>query len=145
MVDSYADFTPSRGSTPVHHRFSGVNKTLSEDKNHGSVPGMSFPAEKKKKLIDLFRESFKGKDAVRDELVDARDIVNGKSEEKQKDVESEASNVCSNERTTNGDMLSEKDRTIRSAHCFPSLISCSNFVERKKKTNPIAVNDSVQV
>lgn len=159
LVDFYADFTPSRGSTPVHQSLSQVNKTFLKDKIPVSVPGVPSPVEKKKKLIDLFRESMEGEDKVRDELADVRAMVNGKTEEKQTvDIQpksvngtpflSEANSVCSSERTaTNGDVLSEKHKQIRLAcYCLPDLLSCSSFVERKKKMSPaIAVNDSLLV
>jgi hypothetical protein len=147
------DFTPSRGNTPVHPS-SQVNKTVVQDRFSNSNPGSS-PSRKKKRLIDLFRESF-GSDREFDNRVSVSKILaNGKNEVKHTRVDlpprsvqstpyvSGTNSVCSSDRTTNEDALTEKEKPLRSVQCcLPSLVSCGSFSERKKKMSPpIAVND----
>lgn len=65
--DVYADFTPSRGNTPVHHsltlgttRVSGGATSMDNNEPVGSTPRpSSTPTEKKKRLLDLFKESLR--------------------------------------------------------------------------------------
>ncbi|XP_022741627.1 uncharacterized protein At3g27210-like [Durio zibethinus] len=152
------DFTPSRGNTPVHHKFSmgspRVNK-VSEEGSPGSVSEIS--PGKKKKLAELFRESIREDQDVNELNTSSnQDNANGKMEVKStiqdvlppKSAEmppyvSGANSLCSSERTANGDNLMFKEKPFRSVQCcLPSLVSCSSFSERKKKMSPaIAVND----
>ncbi|OMO92982.1 hypothetical protein COLO4_17171 [Corchorus olitorius] len=160
MINIYADFTPSRGNTPVHHNFSmGTPRVVKAAAGEGS-PGSASetsPTGKKKKLVELFRESIR-EDQGGDEqnASNNQDIANGKKEVKPtiqdilppKSAEgtpyiSGSNSLCSSERTANGDHSIFKEKPFRSVQCcLPSLVSCSSFSERKKKMNPaIAVND----
>ncbi|KAF3435217.1 hypothetical protein FNV43_RR22304 [Rhamnella rubrinervis] len=147
------DFTPSRGNTPVHPG-SAVNETLVQDRFSGSDPGPS-PSTKKKRLVDLFRESF-GNDREFDNRMTVSEVLaNGKNEGKQTRLDlptrpvqgppyaSGTNSVCSSERTTNEDALTEREKPLRSVQCcLSSLVSCGNSIERKKKMSPaIVVNN----
>lgn len=145
------EFTPSRGSTPLHHTFGtpAVNKTSPEHIIPGTAPEPS-PTEKKKKLLELFRES------VREEQND--DVGNTFSNE-QKEVKpiiqdilpksaqstpyiSGGNSACSSERTINDDHAPIREKSVKSVQCcLPSLASCRSFSERRRKTSPaIAAN-----
>jgi len=135
------EFTPSRGSTPVHHTFGtpSVNKTPSEPS----------PTEKKKKLLDLFRESVRedpnddvaGKtNSSRNEMKEAKPIINDvlpKSAHSTPYI-SGGNSACNSERTLNGDDHSSiREKSVKSGQwCLPSLASCRSFSERRRKTSP---------
>lgn len=60
FVYIYAEFTPSRGNTPVHHILtpSRANTFMNHVKPFGSTGQPSATStEKKKRLLDLFKES----------------------------------------------------------------------------------------
>ncbi|KAJ9135474.1 hypothetical protein P3X46_032655 [Hevea brasiliensis] len=155
------EFTPSRGSTPVHHSFSTgtpkINKTPLEDGHPDSILEPS-PTGNKKRLYELFQESLREEPEADDRQTSGKqNTANGKMEVKPTILDvlpksasgtpyfSGTNSVCSSERTTNGDALIEREKSIKSMQCcLPSLISCSSFSERKKKMSPalaIAVND----
>jgi hypothetical protein len=154
----FADFTPSRGNTPVHHNLSvgtpRVNKTHFEDRSPGSIP-VTSPTDKKKKLSELFRESSRHDQDVDDLNTSGnQNIANGNMQARPTvlDLPPKSAHgtpyrnnsVCSSEWTANGDHpLTEKEKPIKSVQCcLPSLISCRTFSERKKKMDPaIAVDD----
>ncbi|KAK7336055.1 hypothetical protein VNO77_16583 [Canavalia gladiata] len=140
------EFTPSRGTTPVHHTFGtpAVNKTPSEH----AEPS---PTQKKKKLLELFRES------VREEQND--DVENTSSNEKKEEKPtvqdllpksahstpyiSGGNSACSSDRTMNDDHASIREKQpVKSVQCcLPSLASCRSFSQRKRKTSlAIAAN-----
>ncbi|XP_061356288.1 uncharacterized protein At3g27210-like isoform X2 [Gastrolobium bilobum] len=145
------DFTPSRGSTPLHHTFgTPIVKTPSENITPGSVVPETSPTEKKKKLLELFRES------VRE---DKNDDVGNTSGNEKKEVKptihellpksahstpyiSGGNSACSSERTMNDDHASIREKSVKSVQrCLPSLASCRSFSERRRKTSPaIAAN-----
>lgn len=141
------EFTPSRGSTPVHHSFimgtPKINKASLEDRLPGATPEPS--PGKKKRLSELFEES------LREEMEEKQntDTANGKP--RIVDVSASAtpylsgtSSICSSERTANGDALIEREKSTKSGQCcLPSLISCRSFSEKKKMSPApaIAVND----
>lgn len=158
ILTIYADFTPSRGNTPVHHNFAGapqVNSTSLPDKTPGSISEPS-PTGKKLKLAELFRQI--SKEGSEDQHVDeqntqgSQNTANGKTEVRTTILDvlpsangtpyvSGANSVCSSERTPNGDSMME-DKPMRLAQCcLPSFVSCRNSTDRKKKMSPaIAVN-----
>ncbi|KAF5740465.1 hypothetical protein HS088_TW11G00534 [Tripterygium wilfordii] len=116
------DFTPSRGNTPVHHKFSvdttnRVNKTLL-DKAASVSPS---PGEKKKKLSDFFHES-------RDDQDDTS-------------YASVPNSACGSEWTANGDALIKEKSMKSTPCCLPGLLSCRSFSERKKTSPTIAVDE----
>lgn len=143
------EFTPSRGTTPVHHIF--LNKTPSSDPS--SVPEPS-PTTQKKKLLELFRESVR-EHHQNDDAENTCD--NEKKEVKPTSIHdllpipksahstpyvSGGNSACSSERTMNDDHAPIREKTVKSVQCcLPSLVSCSSFTERKRKTSPaIAAN-----
>ncbi|XWS30494.1 hypothetical protein CRYUN_Cryun24cG0122400 [Craigia yunnanensis] len=153
------DFTPSRGNTPVHHSFFVVTPRVNNstvEKSPGSVSETS-PTGKKKKLVELFRESIREDQDVNELNASSnQDIAYGKIEVKptiqdllpSKSADgtshvSGANSLCNSERTANGDNPMFKEKPFRSVQCcLPSLVSCSSFSERKKKMSPaIAVNN----
>lgn len=154
---SNADFTPSRGNTPVHQGVSmgtpRVNKVPFEDRVPASIPTPS-PTGRKKKLAELFEESMHDNNHVTDEnTLGKLDTSNGKMEVKAiLDLPSDSANgtpfasgpnsVCSGGITPNGDFKPEKEKPLRSKQCcLPSLRSNRSFNERKKKMSPaVAVN-----
>lgn len=158
----YADFTPSRGNTPVHQAFSTrklqVNETLSADKNHGSSSETSLTG-KKMKLAELFKQSIR--EAPEDQPVDGQNttvhqiLANGDMEFQPTSLTlppkstngtpylSGVNSLCGSERTANDDPITDKKPMGSVQCCLPSLISRRNFGERKKKMSPapaVAVN-----
>ncbi|XP_027924964.1 uncharacterized protein At3g27210-like [Vigna unguiculata] len=135
------DFTPSRGTTPVHHTFG----TPSRSRIHGSISVVEPSPEKKKKLLELFRES------VKDEQVDdghghkamkpTTQHVMAKSANCTPFI-SGANSTCSSERIMSEDRASIREKSVKSLQwCIPSLSSCRSFRERSRKTSPaIEVN-----
>ncbi|XP_065879015.1 uncharacterized protein At3g27210-like [Euphorbia lathyris] len=157
------EFTPSRGNTPVHHKFSmgtpKLNNTTLENgpPSPGSILEPS-PTGKKKRLSELFLESRTDEqDADNLDTSDNKNIANEKSVAKPTILDvlpksgsstpyiSGTNSVRSSERTANGDVLFERERSIRSKQCcLPSLMSCRSFTDRRKKMSPaITVNDEV--
>lgn len=155
----FTDFTPSRGSTPVHHSFSmgttPVDRTLA-DGAPTSIPEPS-PTGAKKKLLELFQESLReDPDIDEQRTVGNQSIANPKLEVKSTILDlppksandapfGGANSVGSSERTANGDDVMEKEKPIgASPCCLPSLVTCRSLAERKKKVNnAITVNDKV--
>ncbi|WVZ08148.1 hypothetical protein V8G54_021494 [Vigna mungo] len=135
------EFTPSRGSTPLHHIF--LNKAPS------SEPEPS-PTTQKKKLLDLFRESVRenpSEDGEKTFDSEMKEVKATSVHELPKSAHSTpyvswGNSACSSERTTNGDHVSLREKTVKSVQgCLPSLTSCRSFSERKRKTSPaIAAN-----
>ena len=146
-VSYYVEFTPSRGNTPVHHssRIPSVNKTP-------SLPKPS-PAEKKKKLLELFRDSVRDNHEEDENTLEALNMASGKKDVKptiqnvlpksgQSTPYISASNsVCNSERTMNSNSLSDRERSIKSMQCcLPGLVSCRSFSERRKMSPSVAAN-----
>lgn len=138
-----ADFTPSRGNTPVHHNFSSgtprVNKPILVDQTTSPKPEPS-PTDSKKKLSDLFKESLRSDPEVVDPSpFSNQNGSNGKTGTDPSTLGTPSyalatNSVCSSERTPNGDFKYRKEKPIRSAQCcLPSLLSSRSFNERKKK------------
>ncbi|MBA0557528.1 hypothetical protein Golob_014593, partial [Gossypium lobatum] len=125
------DFTPSRGNTPVHHSFSvGTTPRVSKVTVEGSPMSVleTSPMGKKKKLLELFRES------VRED----RNLTSNSANVTPYHV-SGATSLCSSERTANGDHDNPmfKEKPLKSLQCcLPSFVTCSSFNERKKKMSP---------
>lgn len=131
---SHADFTPSRGNTPIHHSLSIGSSRMNKTPFENTIPGPS-PTEKKKKLLELFQESFKSDE-------DADNAVNPTT--LSLPSVPATNSVSSSERTANGDVATEKERPIRSVQCcLPSLVSCRSSSQRKKMSPTIAVVDKV--
>lgn len=160
-VSSNPEFTPSRGNTPIHHSFGTprVNKTPFENRSPASMTAPS-PTEKKKKLLELFRDSVRD-DHERDDNNNSSGILNmGNAKKEEKPIinvslpkssrstpynVSGTNSVCSSaERTSNADAVSFREKTVKSMQgCLPSLSSCRSFSERTRKMSPapaVAVN-----
>ncbi|KAK7380996.1 hypothetical protein VNO78_33518 [Psophocarpus tetragonolobus] len=133
------DFTPSRGTTPLHHTFG----TPSRHKIPSSVTETS--PEKKKKLLELFRESVKDDQNVsqghKELKPTIQDVVMPKSAHCTPYL-SGANSACSSERIMSEDRASIREKSVKSLQwCIPSLSSCRSFRERRMKTSPaIEVN-----
>jgi len=139
------DFTPSRGSTPVHHNFStGAPRINKPDQTAGPKPEPS-PTDSKKKLSDLFKESLRSEQ----EVVDPSPFINQNGSNRKTSPDpstldtpyaSGANSLCNSERTPNRDFKYRKEKSVRSAQCcLPSLLLSRSFSERKKKmSSPVA-------
>ncbi|KAK2451441.1 hypothetical protein QL285_010496 [Trifolium repens] len=139
------DFTPSRGNTPIHHKFAtpGANKT---SQNKPSSSSESSP-DKGKKLLELFKESVKDnnqdddgkekkqvKPTIQDVLPKSSNSTPSRSA---------ANSACSSERFASEGRASVRDQKSpkSSLFCFPSLTSCRSFRERRSKTSPAIALD----
>ncbi|CAA0833808.1 Unknown protein [Striga hermonthica] len=133
------DFTPSRGSTPVHHKFFIGNATV----NNASLMGKeidyvteAFNPDKKKRLSELFKESLRRQDYVNEE--NETDLENMKAKvtnmlaqhETIKSVEAKSMV----EKTPNKLMIADEESVKAIQCCLPS------FGDGKRKTSPILVN-----
>jgi hypothetical protein len=145
FISFYADFTPSRGNTPIHHKFAtpGANKT---SQNKPSSSSESSP-DKGKKLLELFKESVKDnnqdddgkekkqvKPTIQDVLPKSSNSTPSRSA---------ANSACSSERFASEGRASVRDQKSpkSSLFCFPSLTSCRSFRERRSKTSPAIALD----
>jgi len=145
FVSVNGEFTPSRGSTPVHHKFStGAPQVKKPSQTEGQDPEPS-PTNSKKKLSDLFKESLRADP----EVIDPTPFINqngtnGKSGSDPSTLDtpyvSGATSLCNSERTPNRDLKYQKEKTGRSAQCcMPRLLSSRSLRERKKKmSSPVA-------
>ncbi|XP_073221711.1 uncharacterized protein At3g27210 isoform X2 [Cicer arietinum] len=148
------DFTPSRGTTPLHHNFatSIINKTPSED-----IVPKPYPTEKKKNLLELFRESVRENQNNEVEKTSTNeqnqllkptiihDILTTKSAQSTPYISGGNSSCSSIERNTINDE-NESSPCIREPVqcCLPNLVSCRSFSERRRKASPaIAANGKV--
>ncbi|KAA8533292.1 hypothetical protein F0562_033174 [Nyssa sinensis] len=148
------DFTPSRGNTPIHQsslvQTPQLDKSFSIDKTHNSVPEPS-PTDTKKKLIELFHESFGGNQIDVDQNFQVADTVmaNGKLRTNPTILDlspkstnatpyvSAANSVCSSEMTPNTASKSSKGKLSRSVSCcLPSLARSMSLSERKRNLSP---------
>ncbi|XP_042503092.1 uncharacterized protein At3g27210-like isoform X2 [Macadamia integrifolia] len=137
--------TPSRGNTPNHQSgFMGkprLNKTLMD--GAAGTRTEASPTDKKKKLAELFSESFSD-----DQHVD-QSLSNGilKPKPINLDLPPRSSNgtpyvsglnsVCSSERSPNKDFKSDKDKSTRVAQCcLPNFVRSYSFSDRKKRLSP---------
>ncbi|KAH6781809.1 hypothetical protein C2S52_001399 [Perilla frutescens var. hirtella] len=112
------DFTPSRGSTPVHHKFSSGNPMVNKPPPVGSVAESS----PKKRLSELFKESL-------------RHNIDGDEENEASDESVVIENGANNERSANGVVRAEEKSGKSVQCCLPRLRSSRSFSERKKKTS----------
>ncbi|CAN0925353.1 Uncharacterized protein At3g27210 [Linum grandiflorum] len=148
------DFTPSRGSTPVHHSFS-VGTPQQNKTAPYSVPEISPLG--KKRLSDLFKDSMRenrnaGEDSTQPSSESHKMNGNRTTEVKQKMSDflpksaegtpyvSGVNSVCSSQRTANGEAL-VNDKSFKSMQCcLPSMISRRSLSsDRKKRMSPAAI------
>ncbi|KAL0424210.1 UNVERIFIED_CONTAM: hypothetical protein Sradi_0955800 [Sesamum radiatum] len=139
----HADFTPSRGSTPVHHKFSSGNPPANKAPAiEATLDAESEPSplDKKKRLSELFKESLRHQ--YEDEVPEKV-----KAEEKTNPVEAKSTHGTprffglnsrsSSERTPNGVLLKADEKPLKSGQCcLPRLLPSRSFSERKKKMSP---------
>lgn len=142
------DFTPSRGTTPVHQSIIStktllVNKPVLENQKPISQIEQS-PSEKKKRLFELFRESIGGDTDAQHKLFSAKEkaetkptivgTLGSKSPTGTPSISGANSMCSSTERTPSGNIRTERERLIKSKQCcLPRLISGHSYSERKKK------------
>ncbi|PIN09792.1 hypothetical protein CDL12_17620 [Handroanthus impetiginosus] len=140
------EFTPSRGSTPVHHSFSSGNqRTNKAPQAEPATNAMAEPSppDKKKRLSELFKESLRGEPEYVDEETSAVNKTESpaKALSASKSVNgtpylSGATSANSSERTPNG-VLRTEDKSSKSIHCcLPGLLSSHSYNERRKRTSP---------
>ncbi|XP_042477579.1 uncharacterized protein At3g27210-like [Macadamia integrifolia] len=135
------DFTPSCGNTPNHQSSFRVtpqhNKSLSMDGVAGTGAEL-FPTGKKKKLADLFLESFRrDQDADNQTLAVYQSISNEKLDPKPINLDLPPSpkstngspymygfnSICSNDKTPDQDFKSDREKSDRAAQwCLPSFV-----------------------
>ncbi|KAI7736169.1 hypothetical protein M8C21_015646 [Ambrosia artemisiifolia] len=102
------DFTPSRGNTPVHH-------SLIPSRTNGSMAQPSAtPTEKRKRLLDFFKESKRENHGSHEEFA-------------------EPPNKYGNEMTSKKDGLRSKSAGFMHG-CFTSLLSVHRTGRQKKKS-----------
>ncbi|KAG5534726.1 hypothetical protein RHGRI_022748 [Rhododendron griersonianum] len=146
FVSVNGDFTPSRGSTPVHHSFSAGPPRLDKAHFDAKTPDSKPTPSPKKRLSELFRESFQKNEEVGEQnIISNQNGVNGKTEAKSPKFglpprsanstpfASGANSVCSTERTpTIGDYVIEKEEPMGSMRCcIPGVLSSRGFSGRK--------------
>lgn len=115
-----AEFTPSRGTTPVHHKF--CDQTKADEQKYKEEPS---PTDNKKRLIELFKET---------QDQDEDDVAEGKAR------------ACLWLRTParssapatpyNNDTERQQLKRVKSAAqggCVLRLVSCNSFTERRRK------------
>ncbi|XP_022928326.1 uncharacterized protein At3g27210-like [Cucurbita moschata] len=135
------DFTPSRGNTPVHPSFSSGTPRINQVHVIDNQTPIAVPEPSptgKKKLAELFRDSSR-----KDSDIQAKPTLNelALQSNPEKPHVSRTNSVCSSsERTSNGDVWTEKERPVGSAQCcLPSLGPCRSFGDRRKKARPAIV------
>ncbi|XP_022843494.1 uncharacterized protein At3g27210-like isoform X2 [Olea europaea var. sylvestris] len=147
------DFTPSRGSTPVHHSFAvgtpPVNRTIVLEGTPGTVLPES-PSEKKKRLSELFQERLRvDHDIDEQNTADNKNGVAAKTKAEATNsilppksasgtpCASGADSGYSSERTPNAALIRAEDKSMKSAECcIPMFCSNRSFNEGKKKMSP---------
>lgn len=122
------EFTPSRGSTPVHNNFPTgaprINKTLIGNTFSGASPEPSLTG-RKPRLSDLFKDS-----------LDDLNVDEQNTPLSQKATPC-SSGLQSSGITPNGNLKPDKEKSLRSMQCcLPNMLSSRSFNERKKKDEP---------
>lgn len=129
-----ADFTPSRGNTPVHPSLAGNLK------GNGDAPAavqQSPPQEKKKRLSELFCESLRSElneqniTSTKKETAFTGDRVPPRST-----PGTPYASVCNSERTPNEELRCDVKSSKPPQCCLPRLLSSRSFSERRKRMSP---------
>ncbi|KAL2500161.1 hypothetical protein Adt_25711 [Abeliophyllum distichum] len=147
------DFTPSRGSTPVHHSFAvGTPPVNSAPVAEGTPTSIlaDSPSDKKKRLSELFQERLQvDHDVDEQNTAGNKDGVHAKTKTKANLVlpsksangtpyASGANSGYSSERTPNVALVTAEDKSMKTAECcIPRFLSNRSFSERKKKMSPV--------
>ncbi|KAG6766304.1 hypothetical protein POTOM_030379 [Populus tomentosa] len=143
----YVDFTPSCGTTPIHQGSYieiplPCEESLCSSSSARSIPEPS-PADRKKQLIELFRENIN--DDLADDNQSFQDTVNGKpiavylpsKYTNGSPYQYAESSVRSNETTPHRGSKSGKDKPTHFAHCcLPNIVRSLSFSERRKRLSP---------
>ncbi|KAG6757251.1 hypothetical protein POTOM_037558 [Populus tomentosa] len=137
------DFTPSRGTTPIHQG-SYIETPPREESlciiTSASSIAEPSPADMKKQLIELFRENISSDLANNNQSF--QDKVNGKPIAaylspkctSRSPYQSAESSVRSGETTPHRDSKSGKEKPTHSAHCcLPNVVRSLSFSERKRR------------
>uniref|UniRef100_A0A6M2EPV3 Uncharacterized protein n=1 Tax=Populus davidiana TaxID=266767 RepID=A0A6M2EPV3_9ROSI len=137
------DFTPSRGTTPIHQG-SYIETPPREESlciiTSASSIAEPSPADMKKQLIELFRENISSDLANNNQSF--QDKVNGKPIAaylspkctSRSPYQSAESSVRSGETTPHRDSKSGKEKPTHSAHCcLPIVVRSLSFSERKRR------------
>ncbi|XAR58269.1 hypothetical protein NMG60_11026704 [Bertholletia excelsa] len=139
------DFTPSRGSTPVHHKFSDGAPRINAALSDNTIPGSKPEPSPKKRLSELFQESFRRSSG---DLDDSEPNKSSNQNEVSEKIEARpikcnprvagTNSVCSSERNPSRDYRPKKEKLLRSVQgCLPIMLSsCSSSDERKKMSPP---------
>ncbi|KAK6153152.1 hypothetical protein DH2020_012791 [Rehmannia glutinosa] len=137
FVNLNANFTPSRGSTPVHHNFSSGNPPVN------NAPVMEgTPQDKKKRLSELFKESLRHhKDGDEENEASIENVKAEAINQGQPNPKPTNGIVGDNFGASSEKTLNAEDKSVKSAQCcLPSLRSSCSFSERKKKMSPVIMN-----
>lgn len=144
------DFTPSRGSTPVHHSFSvGTPPVIIPEGIPGSILAES-PSDKKKRLSELFQERLRvDHDIDEQNTAGNKNGASAKTKVKASNsvlpaksasgtpYDSGANSGYSSERTPNVALIRSEDKSMKSAECcIPRFRLNRSFDGRKKKMSP---------
>lgn len=137
------DFTPSRGTTPIHQG-SYIETPPREESLCIITSARSIaepsPADMKKQLIELFRENISSDLANNNQSF--QDKVNGKPIAaylspkctSRSSYQSAESSVRSSETTPHRNSKSGKEKPTHSAHCcLPNVVRSMSFTERKRR------------
>ncbi|ESQ50007.1 hypothetical protein EUTSA_v10021476mg [Eutrema salsugineum] len=123
------EFTPSRGTTPVHHKFSdqSTQKAKTDEIKHEEELS---PTDNKKRLLELFKET-----QEEDEDEEEDDVAEGKARAclwLRTPVRSSAPATPYN---INDRERKQLKRVRSEAHggCILRLVSCSSFTERRRR------------
>ncbi|KAL1211251.1 hypothetical protein V5N11_023283 [Cardamine amara subsp. amara] len=130
------EFTPSRGTTPVHHKF--CDQTPQEEQ--------PSPTDNKKRLLELFKETQDEDDEEEQEQGDD-DVAEGKARAclwLRTPVRSSAPTTPYNNNKERQQQQLKRVRSARHGGCVPRLVSCSSFTERRRKMMSHAPIDVVQ-
>ncbi|XP_056176261.1 uncharacterized protein At3g27210-like isoform X1 [Syzygium oleosum] len=133
------DFTPSRGNTPVHDSFFTSTPqritTFFKDETLGSIP-KPIPADGKKKLAELFQESFQGGQRING---DNKFSNNPTNPARGISSASGANSVHSSKRTAGGSSTIVEEKHVTPFQgCLSSLVSCGGSSKRRRKMTPAA-------
>ncbi|KAF8091482.1 hypothetical protein N665_0445s0066 [Sinapis alba] len=125
------EFTPSRGTTPVHHKFCDQTPKADE-KKHEEEPS---PTDNKKRLLELFKET---QDQDEEDEEEEDEVAEGKARAclwLRTPVRSSAPATPYNY-NNNNDTERQQLKRVKSAAqrgCVPRLVSCSSFTDRRRK------------
>lgn len=128
-----ADFTPSRGNTPVHPSLAGNLK------GNGDAPAsfqQSPPQEKKKRLSELFSESLRSELELNAMSTKKETAITGDRVPLRSTPGTPYVSVCNSERTPNGDLRCDVKSSKPAQCCLPRLLSSRSFSERRKRMSP---------